>query len=416
MTKTRVAVFIACTAFVILGGLYLTQPNPTMWFNQVITVEQNPGYTETHATWTFDDPAALLLELETWRPKWPVGPPHTKSLSDRAANGRPATWSYPESVCTSHGSCDTLLEHLPCPNGPAPATGLHDPRFTQLALSTCSYRRIASCFPKDLQECFSRRLNRSRWLIVLGDSVTRNTFHEFFTHQMPQDQQKRLLLSAERVGGFVPFKRYYNQDFLVFGKFLVTIRFIGTSGGQQTIDNIVAGMSLSDSERQNLFFELDAESQARNESLIPEAKRDSLFRKPDVVVINAGLWDTRVMPPSYFNYSMTWWQEVFQEMLGFEPQQLYWRNINPVSTMLPHVDRTRQCMTNERIAELNWIAHNLLIRQGGWHSIDAFTAIGGFVPPAEALSQDYYHPSTLELCKVNDMVFGTICDVEASPQ
>ncbi|KJE92690.1 hypothetical protein CAOG_03606 [Capsaspora owczarzaki ATCC 30864] len=411
MRASRLALTGAFAIVALLGLFWLRQPQPPSSSSQ----HGDDGHSAAADSTRDGD---LAAELASWRVHWPTTV-HSDPLSVRAAVGRPAAWTYLDSQCSSPAICESLLENAPCPDGPTPALTPSDPRFgnhPELNLPRCSYRRIASCFPRDLQTCFARRLLSNHWLVIVGDSVTRNTLMEFFMRHLPQSEQVKLQLSSER-NLHVPSSQYQNEDYLLFGRFLVTFRFIGGAGGNQTRDNLVQGVSLSAAARTALLSRLSALLQARNET-IPDAELDVLYRKPDIVVINSGLWDSRSSSPSYRpNYygSMHMWRRVLQEQLGLDAKQLYWRSSTPVSPELHVTDQQRKNMTNERIAELNWIAHDVLVRQAHWHSIDAFTAVGGFVPPVDAISYDGYHPTTLASCALNDMVFGAICDKEASP-
>lgn len=219
------------------------------------------------------------------------------------------------------------------------------------------------------------------------------------------------------------------MEYLLFGKFLVTNAFIGPASN---LNSIRAAFNLSVEERKSIYQKTTGYKNNNNNSSgvnnnssftdneshnsTQKEKNDNLpFALPDIVIINAGLWDSRAAPNSYSN-TMGLWRKLLENDLKMPPDNLYWRSTTPVHPQLHLTDKTRINMTLEKIQQLNSIAHHELVEIGGWHYINGYGSVSedpsSLQQAALTISGDGFHPSGLSLCKMMDIIFGSLCQEE----
>lgn len=336
-----------------------------------------------------------------------------------------AKWTLKPSVCGDEKTCKTFLSGMPCLDEELP------PEYP----NSCRYVRIASCFPKLLKKCLSNKLSPNKWIMILGDSVTKYAMTRFITQSM-KGEYEPLKMSPLRKNAYTPGVQHDNDEYLLFGQFLVTNTFLGGAGGDLTPNNIRTTFNLTLDERRSIYertkeYARQNKDNTTNNNNTSNSNSNNNNRKdvdsglpfgrPDIVIINSGLWDARSSSKSYYpNYvnSMHMWRNLLEGELGMETDKIYWRSTTPVHPNLHSRDISRKNMTLERIQELNSLAYDILVEQGDWHYINGYNLVSpdpsNLQQAAATITFDGYHPNGATLCNLMDVTFASLCEKELS--
>ncbi|KJE96527.1 hypothetical protein CAOG_06836 [Capsaspora owczarzaki ATCC 30864] len=294
--------------------------------------------------------------------------------------------------------CATAI--APCVDRPPDRR--HDPIAFNLPFSqdVCEteIRPIAGCYPDELQKCLQRGAGQNKWIVFIGDSVTRKMFERTALLLGPEVFEP-LEMSGDRHNRFTIAPHYENKEFLAFGQVLLTELFIGGSTDEHLLDNFRVGLQLPEEDRLRLL----ARQGLGADSL--------LYRKPDRVFVNVGLWDSRDVPVPQYREQLSKWPLFFHNEMKLSADAMVWRSTTPTSDRLPTQDPSRAEMTVGKISAMNDVAYDIFVQTSGWHFLDQFNLVGGWDASKREplIAGDRYHPLLSVICMLAEYALNSIC-------